>query len=131
MFKAEFDCKAYNMPKWDIINHFIWRQQDAIRNSIEAVAQSKYTQKEINKLNIEELKQKLLSEYNINWNTDFETHNKQGIFFYKESKEKVKINIDTNEETHFTRKVWKESETTLSYEKDFDKFIEITELSND
>lgn len=32
---AEFDSRAYNIPREDVVNYFVWRQQDAIRNSVQ------------------------------------------------------------------------------------------------
>lgn len=35
--QAMFDCRVFNVPKEDVCNNLIWRQQDAIRNSIQLV----------------------------------------------------------------------------------------------
>ena len=35
--QAMFDCRAFNIPKEDVCNNLIWRQQDATRNSIQLV----------------------------------------------------------------------------------------------
>jgi len=43
-----FDARVFSLPKEDIINYFIWRQNDCRRNAISGVAQSLYSQKELN-----------------------------------------------------------------------------------
>lgn len=66
-----FDCRAFNVPKEDVANYFLWRQRDAIRNSIEGLARSLYSDKELfgkNTSNMEEMiaaKGKAWSEYPI------------------------------------------------------------------
>lgn len=44
---ATFDARAFILPKEEVCNYFIWRQQDATRNSILAVAQSVLSHKEM------------------------------------------------------------------------------------
>ena len=34
---AQFDARAFVLPKEEVVNYFIWRQQDATRNSIQMV----------------------------------------------------------------------------------------------
>lgn len=36
---AFFDARVFNLPKEEICNYFIWRQQDIIRNSVQALGQ--------------------------------------------------------------------------------------------
>lgn len=62
-----FDARAWNLPKEEVVNCLIWRQQDAIRNSVQAVAQSQFSHKELQGLKTEELKAKLKNEKNIDW----------------------------------------------------------------
>jgi tRNA(His) 5'-end guanylyltransferase len=45
---AQFDARVFQIPqKVEVENYFIWRQQDATRNSISSVAQSMYSPKEL------------------------------------------------------------------------------------
>lgn len=37
---AMFDSRIFNIPKEEVINYFIWRQNDCYRNSVNTVAQS-------------------------------------------------------------------------------------------
>lgn len=46
---AFFDSRVFNIPNIvEVQNYFIWRQKDAIRNSISSVAQSLFSHKELN-----------------------------------------------------------------------------------
>ena len=42
-----FDSRCFNLPKEEVVNYFIWRQQDATRNSIQMLARSLYSHKEL------------------------------------------------------------------------------------
>lgn len=93
-FKADFDSRVFNMPEWDIINNIIWRQQDCIRNSIEALGQSKFSSKQLHKKSCNDIKAMLLKTYDIVWTNEL-TRYKHGIAVYKMESDK---NVD--------RKVW-------------------------
>jgi len=43
-----FDARVFNVPVHEIENVFIWRQMDAKRNSIQSIARSLYSHKELN-----------------------------------------------------------------------------------
>jgi tRNA(His) 5'-end guanylyltransferase len=65
---AEFDARVFQVPtRGEVINYLIWRQQDAIRNSISSVAQNLYSHKELNKVNTNKM-QELIFQKGINWN---------------------------------------------------------------
>jgi tRNA(His) 5'-end guanylyltransferase len=83
---AVFDCRAFNVPKEDVCNCIIWRQQDAMRNSVQALAQSQFSHKELQGLSCNKLKDKLIKERNINWD-DLEVYKKLGIACYNRGEE--------------------------------------------
>jgi tRNA(His) guanylyltransferase len=74
---ASFDSRAFNLPKDEVVNYFIERQQDATRNSIQSLAQAHFSHKSLHKLNQSQLQEKLMTEKQINWN-DCKTRNKRG-----------------------------------------------------
>lgn len=74
---ALFDSRCFNVPKEEVTNCILWRQQDATRNSINVVAQSNFSHKELHGLNVNQVQNKLFKERNINWN-DFPTYLKRG-----------------------------------------------------
>ena len=65
---ATFDCRVFNIPKEEVTNYFLWRQLDAMRNSVQMVARANFTTKELHKKNTEEIKKMLLDEKSVNWN---------------------------------------------------------------
>ena len=80
---AMFDSRAFVIPESEIINYFIWRQQDCVRNSIQMVAQANFSHKELQKLNCDQLQEKLFQEKGINWGEDVPTKYKRGVAIYK------------------------------------------------
>ena len=79
--RAMFDARAFNIPKEEVCNYFIWRQKDATRNSINAVAQSLYSHKELQGKNLAET-QELIFQKGINWN-NYSIPEKRGSFIWK------------------------------------------------
>lgn len=81
---ALFDSRVFTIPdSTEVANYFIWRQQDAVRNSIQMLAQSLYSHKELQGKNSSEL-QELTFQKGKNWN-DVSVRNKRGGFIIKES----------------------------------------------
>ena len=65
--KAMFDARAFVIPKDEVCNYFIWRQQDAIRNSIEAVGQANFSHAQLQHKNCSMIKTMLAEEKGIVW----------------------------------------------------------------
>lgn len=72
-----FDSRAFNIPKEEVNNYMIWRQQDATRNSIQSLAQTLYSQKELEGISNNDLQNKMFTEKDVNWN-DLPEWNKRG-----------------------------------------------------
>jgi tRNA(His) 5'-end guanylyltransferase len=81
---AYFDSRAFYLPKEEVCNYFIWRQNDAIRNSISGLAQINFSAKQLNKKNCSEML-KMLETKNIIWDNCLNWA-KYGWCVYKESK---------------------------------------------
>jgi tRNA(His) guanylyltransferase len=80
---AMFDSRVFNLPDpIEVHNYFIWRQQDATRNSISCVAQSMYSHKELNGKNSNQ-KQEMIFQKGLNWN-DLPVTQKRGRVILKE-----------------------------------------------
>jgi tRNA(His) 5'-end guanylyltransferase len=74
---AVFDSRVFTIPESvEVENYFIWRQQDATRNSVQMVAQSLYSHKELHGKNTSKL-QEMIFQKGINWN-DFDFRYKRG-----------------------------------------------------
>lgn len=80
---AMFDSRVFILPKEEVCNYFIWRQQDASRNSIQMVAQSLFSHKQLQNKNCDQLQEMMFQEHNINWN-DYATVHKRGSCVTKE-----------------------------------------------
>ena len=65
---AMFDSRCYNIPKEEVCNQVYARQIDAIRNSVQLVAQTYYGQSELDNKPISELKEMLKKDHDIDWN---------------------------------------------------------------
>lgn len=104
--KATFDARAFILPKEEVCNYFIWRQQDAVRNSIQMVAQSMYSHNELQGKNQSDL-QELIHAKGVNWN-DYSIPCKRGTCIVRREEEvdgimRHKWVIDTEIPT-FTKK---------------------------
>lgn len=79
---AIFDARAFNVPNMsEVVNCFIWRQQDAIRNAILCLAQNEFGKKSIHGVNTKTLKEKLDEAENRYINAP--SYYKYGIFLTK------------------------------------------------
>ena len=52
---AHFDARVFQLPKEEVTNYFIWRQQDAIRNSVQMYARFFYSHKQVTGLSNQQL----------------------------------------------------------------------------
>ncbi len=75
--RAMFDARVFSIPKDEVCNCLIWRQQDATRNSIEAVGQAFFSQGQLNKKNQSDIQEMLWSQHGVSWN-NFPTESKRG-----------------------------------------------------
>lgn len=67
-YKAMFDARVFTIPDpIEVENYFIWRQNDATRNSIQMAARAIYSHKELEGKNVSQL-QELIHQKGINWN---------------------------------------------------------------
>jgi tRNA(His) 5'-end guanylyltransferase len=54
-----FDGRVFVVPERDIVNYFIWRQRDCVRNSISACAQAQFSPKQLHGKNSDQMKEML------------------------------------------------------------------------
>lgn len=74
---AMFDSRVFTIPKEEVCNYLIWRQQDATRNSIQSVGQANFSQKELHGKSCNNIQDMLMTQKGINWN-DYSTTLKRG-----------------------------------------------------
>lgn len=92
---AMFDSRVFTLPKEEVVNCLIWRQQDATRNSILSVGQANFSTNELHGKKCDIIQDMLFVEKSINWN-DYPTTLKRGSCCIKVP---VKINEGTDKET--------------------------------
>jgi len=65
---ACFDSRVFTIPDAiEVENYFVWRQKDAVRNSIQMLAQSLYSHKELQNKSSNKL-QEMCFQKGVNWN---------------------------------------------------------------
>lgn len=74
---AMFDSRVFTIPKEEVCNYFIWRQQDSTRNSIQSVGQANFSHKELHGKSCNNIQDMLMIQKGINWN-DYATTLKRG-----------------------------------------------------
>lgn len=65
---AMFDARVFNIPKEEVCNCFVWRQQDATRNAIQMLGQSEFSHKQLHGKNCNDIQEMLWQEKQINFN---------------------------------------------------------------
>lgn len=81
---VEFDCKVWSVPDYNTaFCHFLWRQNDCVRNSKQQTAQAYLSHKELLGKSADEQVDFLFGEKNIDWNS-LDQGLKYGRLIYKE-----------------------------------------------
>lgn len=81
--RATFDCRAFIVSEAEVCNYFIWRQQDASRNSVQMLARSLYSHAVCENKNNQEL-QEMCFQKGKNWN-DLPVEQRRGRCVYKDN----------------------------------------------
>ena len=76
-----FDSRAFNLPKEEVANYFVWRQKDWVRNSVSMLAQSHFSHKQLQNQGQAAMHEMLHSK-GENWN-DLDPKWKNGQFIDK------------------------------------------------
>lgn len=75
-----FDCRLYQVPNFEwACKQLIWRERDAVRNSVSMLARSYFTYNECFGKTSNQLQDMLFTEYGVNWN-DLEPQFKCGTY---------------------------------------------------
>lgn len=74
---AMFDSRVFTIPKEEVCNYMLWRQQDATRNSILSVGQANFSHKDLHGKSCNNIQDMLMAQKGINWN-DYATTLKRG-----------------------------------------------------
>jgi len=110
-----FDCRAFNLPKEEVVNYFIWRQQDASRNSVASLAQAHFSHKELHGKDFGAMQDMLMLQREINWNA-CPTVQKRGLCITRgASLQKV---VQNGEVVSTARHSWGEDNDIPRFSKD-------------
>lgn len=67
--RALFDARVFTIADpVEVANYFIWRQRDAVRNSISMAAQARFSHKRLHGVSSGGMQELLFTEAGINWN---------------------------------------------------------------
>lgn len=67
--RALFDARVFTLADpVEVANYFIWRQRDAVRNSISMAAQARFSHRQLHQVNTGQMQEMLWKEHGINWN---------------------------------------------------------------
>ena len=92
--EAIFDCRAFNVPKEDVANVFIWRQRDWERNSVQMFTRSFYSHKECENKKISDMHEMLFKKAK-NW-TELSDVYKNGTFITRDG-QRINKKLDYKE----------------------------------
>jgi tRNA(His) 5'-end guanylyltransferase len=79
---ATFDSRVFNLPRHEVVNNFVWRQQDAIRNSIQGLAQFHFNERMLLRKSTAQMLT-MLMEKGIDWEEQ-PIHKQRGFCVTKE-----------------------------------------------
>lgn len=99
-----FDCRIWSVPtQSEAANVILWREQDAIKNSISMAAYDNFSQKELHKKNGKLMKDMLLTQRDIRWD-DYPKFFKSGTYVQRISymKENEDGSLFTNDKGELT-----------------------------
>lgn len=89
--KPKFDCRVWQVPDMMEAYHaFLWREQDATRNSLQSAAQAVYSHEQLHRKGGIELHD-MLHEKGINWN-DYPAFFKRGTYVQRRQYQRVLTN---------------------------------------
>lgn len=67
--RALFDSRAFTITDpVEVANYFLWRQRDAVRNSISMAAQAHFSHRQLHDVNSGGMQELLWSQAGVNWN---------------------------------------------------------------
>ena len=113
---AMFDARVFNIPKEEVCNCLIWRQQDATRNSIESAGRAYFSHQQLHKKSCSDIQDMLIEKHNVNWN-NYPTTFKRGTACYREETEETVV-LPDGTEIQLNKSNWKIDEDTPIFTQD-------------
>lgn len=127
---ATFDSRCWSLPEDEVVNCLIWRQQDAIRNSIQAVGQSNFSAKQLHGKSCQNIIE-MLKEKGIDWHS-LPKEKQRGVLCVKE---KVIMNTEIEGKVIPVERskwvIYKETPMFVEVRGELENMIGITNKPND
>lgn len=130
---AMFDARCFSIPKDEVTNCFIWRQQDATRNAIQMLGQCNFSHKELQGKSCNDIQDMLMLQKGINFN-DMPTEFKRGVCCIKEEYPIADLSIYSGPIEPITRSRWVLDKEIPIFTQDrayVDKFVFTNNEEND
>ena len=89
---AMFDARCFNIPEDEVVNCFIWRQQDATRNAIQMLGQCNFPHKALQGKSCNDIQDMLMTIKGINFN-DMPVEFKRGVCCIKVTEQDPDVDI--------------------------------------
>jgi tRNA(His) guanylyltransferase len=80
-----FDARAFSLPREEVRNYFVWRQMDAMRNSVSNLGRCYFSQKELNGKPSKEVVE-MLRKIGVNWDS-MRSQDRMGAVIVRDSSE--------------------------------------------
>lgn len=77
-----FDCRVWTLPQSEVVNYFIWRQQDATRNSLNTLAQCHFSSSQLHGMSQAQCHD-MLHSIGVNWN-DMPVSFRRGVTAFRQ-----------------------------------------------
>lgn len=79
-----FDARAFNVPREDVSNYFLWRARDWSRNSVQMYARAFFSHSQLHKKGVPEMHE-MLHGIGKNWTTDLVPRTRNGTWLVGET----------------------------------------------
>jgi tRNA(His) 5'-end guanylyltransferase len=83
---AVFDARAFNIPREEVANYFLWRAKDWQRNSLQMYASSVFSHKELHGKKQPDMHD-MLHDKGRDWEKDVPMQEKHGTFLVKDGRD--------------------------------------------
>ena len=94
---AMFDARAFILPEREVVNYFVYRQQDATRNAIQMVGQHYFSHNQLLNKSCDEIQEMLWQKNEVNFGKDFSPYWRRGRIIRPKNFEPEEVPIFTQD----------------------------------
>ncbi|WP_435610025.1 tRNA(His) guanylyltransferase Thg1 family protein [Streptomyces sp. C10-9-1] len=104
--RVAFDSRVFTLADpVEVANYFIWRQRDAVRNSIAMAAQAHFSHRRLRGVSTDEMRELLLQEKGIDWSSYPSGFRRGRVVYRKAGEQDITYTDRRTDETVTTRAV--------------------------